>query len=160
MPSFYRHAVRAKVSTILPVRSVNYAPGPYPILAQAIGLGLRKSRNPRAEGPIQPAAIFKGPLPPDNGSSYPREKSAVIVSQSFARRQRPHQNSIGQRLEDDGTHKSTVVGVAGDAHINAISDIFRPFSEFVEIAVDLSWTCGSLAIPIYLWCHRKSGPLL
>jgi len=53
---------------------------------------------------------------------YPREKNAVIVSQSFARQQWPNQNPIGQRLGDDAATKSTVVGVVGDAHINALSD--------------------------------------
>jgi predicted permease len=53
---------------------------------------------------------------------YPREKNAVIVSQSFARRQWPNQNPIGQRLGDDDATKSIVVGVAGNAHINALSD--------------------------------------
>jgi hypothetical protein len=53
---------------------------------------------------------------------YPREKNAVIVSQSFALQQWPHQNPIGQRLGDDGASKSIVVGVAGNAHINALSD--------------------------------------
>jgi hypothetical protein len=53
---------------------------------------------------------------------YPREKNAVIVSQSFALQQWPHQNPIGQRLGDDDASKSIVVGVAGNAHINALSD--------------------------------------
>jgi predicted permease len=53
---------------------------------------------------------------------YPLEKNAVIVSQSFARRQWPNQNPIGQRLGDDDATKSLVVGLVGDAHINALSD--------------------------------------
>jgi ABC-type antimicrobial peptide transport system permease subunit len=53
---------------------------------------------------------------------YPREKNAVIVSQSFALQQWPHQNPIGQRLGDEDATKSIVVGVAGNAHINALSD--------------------------------------
>ena len=53
---------------------------------------------------------------------YPREKNAVIVSRSFARQQWPNQNPLGQRLGDDAATKSTVVGVVGDAHINALSD--------------------------------------
>ena len=52
---------------------------------------------------------------------YPREKNAVIVSQSFALQQWPHRNPIGKRLGDDAA-KSIVVGVVGDAHINALSD--------------------------------------
>lgn len=52
---------------------------------------------------------------------YADEKHAVIVSESFAREQWPAQNPLGQFL-GDGTTKDIVVGVAGDAHINALSD--------------------------------------
>jgi predicted permease len=49
------------------------------------------------------------------------EKHAVIVSESFARQQWPGQNPLGQQMGDSKT-KDIVVGVAGDAHINALSD--------------------------------------
>ena len=49
------------------------------------------------------------------------EKHAVIVSESFARQQWPGQNPLGQQI-GDGTTKDTVIGVAGDAHINALND--------------------------------------
>ncbi|HEY9127829.1 MAG TPA: ABC transporter permease, partial [Acidobacteriaceae bacterium] len=52
---------------------------------------------------------------------YPHEKNVVIVSQSFALQQWPHQSPIGQSL-GDGAAKSVVVGVVGDAHINALSN--------------------------------------
>jgi hypothetical protein len=52
---------------------------------------------------------------------YADEKHAVLVSESFAREQWPAQNPLGQFL-GDGTTKDIVVGVAGDAHINALSD--------------------------------------
>lgn len=52
---------------------------------------------------------------------YAGEKHAVVVSESFARQQWQGQNPLGQTLED-GTSKDTVIGVAGDAHINALSD--------------------------------------
>jgi predicted permease len=52
---------------------------------------------------------------------YPGEKHAVIVSESFARQQWPAQNPLGQYF-GDGPVKDLVVGVAGDAHINALSD--------------------------------------
>jgi predicted permease len=52
---------------------------------------------------------------------YPREKNAVIVSESLARQQWPGQNPLGQKL-GDGETKDIVVGVVGDAHINALSD--------------------------------------
>jgi predicted permease len=49
------------------------------------------------------------------------EKHTVIVSESFAREQWPGQNPLGQQI-GDGNTKDTVVGVAGDAHINALND--------------------------------------
>ncbi len=49
------------------------------------------------------------------------EKHAVIVSESFARQQWPGQNPLGQQI-GDGSTRDTVVGVAGDAHINALND--------------------------------------
>jgi predicted permease len=52
---------------------------------------------------------------------YPAEKNVVIVSESMARQQWPGQNPLGQKLEDGDT-KDIVVGVVGDAHINALSD--------------------------------------
>lgn len=52
---------------------------------------------------------------------YPREKHAVVVSESFARVQWPGENPLGQTL-GEGAAKDTVVGVVGDAHINAMSD--------------------------------------
>jgi predicted permease len=52
---------------------------------------------------------------------YAGEKNAVIVSESMARREWPGQNPIGQQLPN-GNAKETVVGVAGDAHVNAVND--------------------------------------
>ena len=52
---------------------------------------------------------------------YSGEKHAVVVSESFARQQWPGQNPLGQQV-GDGASKDTVIGVAGDAHINALSD--------------------------------------
>lgn len=50
---------------------------------------------------------------------YEGEKHAAIVSESFARQQWPGQNPLGQSM---GESKDIVIGVVGDAHINALSD--------------------------------------
>jgi len=52
---------------------------------------------------------------------YPAEKHVVIVSESLARVQWPGENPLGQQL-GDGDAKDTVVGVVGDAHMNAAND--------------------------------------
>jgi predicted permease len=52
---------------------------------------------------------------------YQGEKSAVIVSESFARQQWPGQNPLGQPITR-GDNKDIVVGVAGDAHVNDLSN--------------------------------------
>jgi predicted permease len=48
----------------------------------------------------------------------PGEKNAVIVSESLARKQWPGEDPIGKQF----WQKDTVVGVAGNAHVNAMSD--------------------------------------
>ena len=52
---------------------------------------------------------------------FPGEKNAVIVSQSFARQAWPSQNPIGQKIVN-GDSSDIVVGVAGNARINAVTD--------------------------------------
>ena len=54
-------------------------------------------------------------------SFYPGEKHALVISESFARQQWPGQNPLGQ-LVGDGSTKDVVVGVVGDAHVNALND--------------------------------------
>jgi predicted permease len=49
----------------------------------------------------------------------PGEKKAVIVSRSLAQRQWPGEDPLGKPF---GDNKDTVVGVAGDARMNAIND--------------------------------------
>lgn len=52
---------------------------------------------------------------------YPGEQRVLVVSESFARQQWPGENPLGQ-LVGDGNSKSVVIGVVGDAHINALND--------------------------------------
>jgi predicted permease len=49
------------------------------------------------------------------------EKHAVVISESFARQQWPGENPLGKQI-GEGNTKDTVVGVVGDAHINALND--------------------------------------
>lgn len=77
----------------------------------------------------------------------PGEKSVVIVSQSVARRQWPGQNPLGQKL-GDGDAKDTVIGVVGDAHINALSD---------DDAVEEYWPAQSDSMPGMALVVRAAG---
>ena len=52
---------------------------------------------------------------------YPAEKHAVIVSESFARRQWPGNNPLGETV-GEGPTRDVIVGVVADAHINALND--------------------------------------
>jgi predicted permease len=71
---------------------------------------------------VDPSFFATMGIPLKTGRTFvPGEKHAVIVSESFARQQWPSQNPLGQQI-GDGKTKDTVVGVAGDAHINAIND--------------------------------------
>jgi len=47
----------------------------------------------------------------------PNEKNAVIVSEALARRQWPGESPLGKKYEEN-----TVVGVVGNAHVNAMND--------------------------------------
>lgn len=52
---------------------------------------------------------------------HPGEKHVVIVSESFARQQWPGKNPLGETV-GEAPNRDTVIGVAGDAHINALND--------------------------------------
>ncbi|HEX4065470.1 MAG TPA: ABC transporter permease [Acidobacteriaceae bacterium] len=78
---------------------------------------------------------------------YPNEKHAVIVSESFAREQWPGENPLGQTL-GDGADKDTIVGVAGDAHINALSD---------DDALEQYWAAQQDDMPDMVLIVRSTG---
>lgn len=68
---------------------------------------------------VDPEFFHTMEIPIFTGRNFlPDEKHAVIVSLSLARKQWPGQNPLGQKYWDT----ETVVGVAGDAHINAMND--------------------------------------
>ena len=80
---------------------------------------------------------------------FPGEKNAVIVSQSFARQQWPGQNPLGKPL-GDGKLKDKVVGVVGDAHLNALSD---------DDAIEQYWPATPEQMPSLVVIARMAGAL-
>jgi len=75
------------------------------------------------------------------------DKHIVIVSQEFARRQWPGENPLGQTV-GDGTSKDTVIGVVGDAHINALSD---------DDALEQYWPAQPEDMPDMVLIVRSAG---
>lgn len=78
---------------------------------------------------------------------YAGEKNVVIVSESLARKEWPGQNPIGQQLPN-GDAKDTVVGVAGDAHVNAVND---------DDAVEQYWPAQQADMPEMVVMVRTAG---
>ena len=78
---------------------------------------------------------------------YSGEQNVMIVSASFARRQWPGQNPLAQRV-GDGKHKDVVVGVAGDAHVNALSE---------DDAVEQYWPAQEEDMPAMVLMVRMGG---
>jgi predicted permease len=78
---------------------------------------------------------------------YPGEKDAVIVSESFAREQWPGENPIAKPVRD-GETKATVVGVVGNAHLNALSD---------DDAVEQYWPASQEQMPGMVLIVRTAG---
>lgn len=77
----------------------------------------------------------------------PGEQHVVVVSESLARRQWGGQNPLGQQI-GDGTTKDTVIGVVGDAHINALND---------DDAVEQYWPAQTENMPSMSVIVRASG---
>jgi predicted permease len=80
---------------------------------------------------------------------YTNEKHAVIVSKSFARAQWPGENPLG-KLIGDGKPKDAVVGVAADAHINALND---------DDALEEYWLAGTEQMASMVAMARTDGAL-
>ncbi|MDW5266328.1 MULTISPECIES: ABC transporter permease [Acidobacteriaceae] len=82
----------------------------------------------------------------------PGEKNAVVISESFARRRWPDQNPLGKQFETDksasGQH-DTVVGVVGDAHLNALND---------DDAVEEYWSAQADDMPAMSLVVKMAGP--
>jgi predicted permease len=103
--------------------------------------------------PIYPNWVAPGlfqtmEIPIRRGRSFYRgEKNAVIVSETMARKEWPGQNPIGQLLPN-GKGKDLVVGVAGDAHINAVND---------DDAVEQYWPAQKGDMPDMVVMVRSAG---
>ena len=80
-------------------------------------------------------------------SFYPGEKRAVIVSESMARKAWPGQNPLGQQYPN-GDEKDIVIGVAGNARINAVGD---------DDAVELYWAAQPEDMPDMVVVVRTAG---
>jgi hypothetical protein len=80
---------------------------------------------------------------------FPGERHAAIVSAAFARRLWPGQNPLG-KLTGDGDVKDQVVGVVGDAHVNALSD---------DDAVEEYWPATHDQMPGMVAMIRMAGPV-
>ncbi len=78
---------------------------------------------------------------------YPREKNAVMVSESVARQLWPGQDPLGQQLLN-GDDKDIVVGIVGDAHINAVND---------NDAVEEYWPAQQSDMPEMVIVARAAG---
>jgi putative ABC transport system permease protein len=71
---------------------------------------------------VEPGFFATMGIPLKTGRAFlPGEKHAVIVGESFARQQWPGENPLGKQI-GEGDTKQIVIGVAGDAHINALND--------------------------------------
>lgn len=53
---------------------------------------------------------------------FPGEPNAVVVSESFARKQYPGQDPLGKTLWRDGTSRDRIVGIARSARIKSMND--------------------------------------
>lgn len=80
-------------------------------------------------------------------SFFPGEKNSVIVSESLARKQWPGQNPLGQQFKN-GDQGFTVVGVVGNARVNAIND---------DDAVELYWPAQAQDMPDMVVLARMAG---
>jgi predicted permease len=82
----------------------------------------------------------------------PGEKNAVVISESFARRQWPGQNPLGKQFDPKdagGSPGDTVVGVAGDARLNALND---------DDAVEEYWSAQAGDMPGMSMVVKMAGP--
>jgi predicted permease len=78
---------------------------------------------------------------------YPGEKDVTIISQSLAHRLWPEQNPLGKTVPGGG-NADHVIGVVGDAHINAIND---------DDAVEQYWSAQPDSLATMVLVVRAAG---
>jgi predicted permease len=97
---------------------------------------------------VEPGFFATMEIPLKTGRTFTTgEKHAVIVSESFARQQWPGENPLGKQM-GEGSTKDTVVGVVGDAHINALND---------DDAAEQYWPAQSDDMPGMVVVARGAG---
>jgi len=97
---------------------------------------------------VEPGFFATMGIPLKTGRTFiPGEKHVVIVSESFARQQWPHENPLGKQI-GEGDVKDTVIGVGGDAHINALND---------DDAAEQYWPAQPDDLPGMVVIARASG---
>jgi predicted permease len=146
----YLDQLQARVSALPGVRSVSL------VLLPPLGHALSRERRD-VDGQVvmlypnwvSPGFFGTMQIPLLLGRTFrPGEKDAVIVSDSFARKLWPAQNPLG-KLVGDGKVKDLVVGIAGDAHLNALSD---------DDAVEEYWPAAQDQMPGMVVMARMAGP--
>lgn len=80
---------------------------------------------------------------------HPGEKNVVLVSKAFAHSVWGNQSPIGQVIPDDES-KSVIIGVVGDAHVNALND---------NDAVEGYWPAQAENMPGMAIVARTAGPV-
>ncbi len=145
----YLDQMQVRLAAIPGVRSVSLVE--LPPLGHTVSYG-------KAEVNGKPVTIYPNWVSPDFfqtmeiplmlGRTFrPGEKGVLIVSDSFARRQWPAQNPLG-KLVGDGKVKDMVVGVAGDAHMNGLSN---------DDAVEQYWPMTQEQMPEMVVMVRVAG---
>jgi predicted permease len=82
----------------------------------------------------------------------PNEKNGVVISESLARRRWPEENPIGKQFVTDesaNSQRDTVVGVVGDARLNALND---------DDAVEEYWPAQTDDMPSMSMVVKMSAP--
>lgn len=147
----YLDQMRTRLRAVPGVRSVSLVLLPPLGHAVSYATALINHRNVRIyPNWVAPDFFITTQIPVVLGRTfYPNEKHAVVVSKSFARAQWPGQNPLGQ-LVGDGPQKDVVVGVVGDAHMNALND---------DDALEEYWTAAEEQMTGMVVIVRSEGTL-